>query len=376
MVNFLLDDELLKTICISEGDIVRTALQVLSDTGVQITLIIDKDGKLVGTVTDGDIRRGLLKGKELDEPITAIMNPSPRRLEEGAEPASIIEYMRTQDIQHLPIIDEKGCLIRLHMIRPVNQHKVSDIPVVIMAGGLGSRLRPLTDNCPKPMLELGKKPILERILVSLVAQGFTNYYFSVNYLADVIENYFGDGRRWGVKIQYLYEPKKLGTAGALGAIEEMIDTPIIVQNGDLITDLNYCDMVDAHIKGGYSATMGVRRIQTNVPYGVVQTNEDGVISGFAEKPNIEHNINAGIYCLSPKAHKNIEKDTYLDMPTLFEALSDANDLCSAYQIVGTWLDIGTPDELARAQTYFTDDDADPVFSAENKGNVTVMARHK
>ncbi len=375
MVDFTLDDDLLQASCVDSKAVIRVALQALSDTGVQIVLVLDEDKKLIGTVTDGDIRRGMLKGKTLDDSVTVILNPSPRKLLDGAEPTSASEYMRIQDIRHLPIVDEDGKLLRMYMTRPVNQHKVSNIPVVIMAGGLGSRLRPLTDNCPKPMLELGGKPILERILVSLVAQGFTQYYFSVNYLADIIENYFGDGRRWGVNIQYLHEPKRLGTAGALGAITEAIDTPMIVQNGDLITDLNYCDLVESHIKGGYGATMGVRRIHTPVPYGVVEIDGD-LITGLVEKPNIEHNINAGIYCLSANVHQNIAKDTYLDMPTLFENLADDKQACSAYQIIGTWLDIGNQDELARAQTYFTGDSADPVFASENTGNVTVMARRK
>lgn len=375
MAMYILDDKLLKAICVRSDAVLRNALEVLSDTGVQIALVVDSDGKFVGTITDGDIRRGMLKGKTLDDLIGSVANGWPRRLLSTAEPSSITEYMRTQDIRHLPIVDDDGRVVKMYMTHPVNQNKVNKIPVVIMAGGLGSRLRPLTDNCPKPMLELGGKPILERILVSLVTQGFTNFYFSVNYLADIIENYFGDGRRWGVSIQYLYEPKKLGTAGSLGAIKDVIDTPMIVQNGDLITDLNYCDLVEAHIKGGYSATMGVRRILTHVPYGVVETEGDTIV-GFTEKPNIEHNINAGIYCLSPFAHKGIKEGRYLDMPTLFDRLSKNNEACSAFQIVGTWLDIGNHEELARAQTYFTGDGADPVITSENSGNVTVMARRK
>jgi dTDP-glucose pyrophosphorylase len=353
MKQYIVSGEQLRHICLQPEQDIRTALTIISDSGAQIALVTSTDGKLIGTITDGDIRRALLKGSSLDSFVSTVMNVGFESVtEDSTSSINPIAVIRSKDIRHLPVIDGDGQLVSLYMTFEIaKEAKKNEIPVVIMAGGLGSRLRPLTETSPKPLLELGGKPILERILITLVTQGFNNFYFSVNYLSDMIENYFGDGHRWNANIRYLHEPSRLGTAGSLGEIEETITTPIIVQNGDLITDFSYQEMVDFHAKSGGMATMGLRTVHTQIEFGVVES-DGNKISNIVEKPNLEHLVNAGIYCLSPEVLSRIKRGRYLDMPNLFIDMIDEGKTCSGYNVPGSWLDIGTHAELSRAQALF------------------------
>lgn len=350
----ILRDEILPVITLSPDQTVRHALSVICESGAQIAIVSDVDsGRMLATVTDGDIRRALLRSTNLEDPISDVMNVDFAFVPEGAvDKLSAEAMLRSKGIRHLPELDDDGRLLKLHMTFHLDPPSIVDIPVVIMAGGKGSRLRPLTNDTPKPLLKLGGKPILERILINLVTQGFRRFFFSVNYLAEQIENYFGDGSRWGADIRYVHEARRLGTAGALGEIQDKIDTPLIVQNGDLITDFQYAELVEAHRSAGAVATMGLRKIYTQVEFGVVEV-EGGLIQSIVEKPSIEHLVNGGIYCLDPKVLERVVQGRYLDMPTLFTDLMDAGDICHGFPIPKSWLDIGTHAELERARSLYS-----------------------
>lgn len=350
----IISDDILSSITLTPDQTVRHALSVICESGAQIALVKDSaTGRMLATVTDGDIRRGLLRSTNLEDPVSAIMNTSfSSALEGSIDLSSAVATLRAKGIRQLPVLDKDGKIVALHTTFPIDPPPALDIPVVIMAGGLGSRLRPLTDDTPKPLLELGGKPILERILINLITQGFRRFYFSVNYLAEQIENYFGDGSRWGADIRYIHERQRLGTAGALGGIDDVIDTPLIVQNGDLITDFDYGDMIEAHKVAGAAATMGLRKIYTQVEFGVVEV-DAGSIKSIVEKPSIEHLVNAGIYCLDPKVLSRVEPGKYLDMPTLFTDMMEEGEVCHGFPIPKSWLDIGTHAELKRARALFS-----------------------
>jgi len=354
MKQFAVKGRLLERLLLRETESIRAALTLISDVGAQIALVVDDKKRLIGTITDGDIRRAMLKECSLDSPVSSVMNLLFQRISEDVlSDANPIAIMQNKGVHHLPVLDADGRVISLYMMFEIAKNTCSNVPVVIMAGGLGRRLMPLTENCPKPMIELGGKAILERILTSLVTQGFTNFYFSVNYLAEVIENYFGDGHRWNANISYLHEPSRLGTAGALGEIEDKISSPIIVQNGDLLTNFDYKELLEFHSKTGSVATMGLRNIYTQIAFGVVESNGDE-ITKIVEKPNLEHSVNAGIYCLSPEVLPRIKRGKYLDMPDLFTGLVEDGYKCGGYDVPGSWIDVGTHAELKRARALFED----------------------
>jgi dTDP-glucose pyrophosphorylase len=348
-----LQGELLSALFLKPTDTIHRALSVMSETSAQIALVLEPDTRaLIAMVTDGDIRRALLKNASLKDSVESVMNREFSSVKTQDMPnTNPVALLRAKGIRHLPEVDTDGRVIALHTTFPVAGATKQNIPVVIMAGGLGSRLRPLTDDCPKPLLELGGKPILERILLSLITQGFRTFYFSVNYRANMIEDYFGNGAKWGADIHYLHETKKLGTAGALGEITGDLETPFIVQNGDLITDFAYADLIETHKSKGAVATMGLRNIYTQIEFGVVES-QDGAIQTITEKPTLEHQVNAGIYCLSPSVLSRVKRGRYLDMPTLFMDLIEDNEPCAGFTIPGTWLDIGTLPELERARARF------------------------
>jgi NDP-sugar pyrophosphorylase family protein len=233
-------------------------------------------------------------------------------------------------------------------------HHESRVPVVLMAGGLGRRLRPLTDTCPKPMLRLGGRPLLERIIERFIAQGFREFHISVNYLGHQIEEYFGNGERMGCSISYIRERRQLGTAGALSLLPAELEGPFVVMNGDLLTEVDFQALVKRHQDTGYAATMCVREHATTVPFGVVEMAEGGRYRAMVEKPTLVHHVNAGIYCLSREALYVVPNDRFYDMPSLFQDLDLQGRTCGVHVVGGLLLDIGTPVEFERAQDMFKD----------------------
>ncbi len=324
------------------------AIQKIDSSGMQLVLVLNADGYLEGVLTDGDIRRAILKGKSLEVRVDEVMNRNPKTVSEKTSREEILSIMRRHRMHHLPVLNSVGKVIKLFTLDELIG--AIGIPnwVVLMAGGLGKRLRPLTDDTPKPMLFVGGKPILESILESFSEQGFRKFYLSVNYKAEMIQNHFGNGDKLGIDIEYLHEDKTLGTAGALSLLPTKPEEPIIVMNADLLTRTNFDSLLKFHNEHKSIGTMAVREYDFQVPYGVVSVDEYK-IKGIEEKPIHKFFVNAGIYVLSAEALDYIPKDTFFDMPTLFENLLSANKVVSAYPLREYWLDVGRLEEFERAQ---------------------------
>lgn len=326
----------------------REAIERIDQSGQQIALVVDDSGRLAGVLSDGDVRRAVLRGLDLSSPTLQSMNPAPTTASVSASSAELLALMRRKVLRHLPLLDEAGCVVGLSTLESLMGNMERPNSVVLMVGGMGTRLMPLTRDCPKPMLPVGGKPILESILESFHEQGFRRFYFSVNYLAQTFKDHFGDGGRWGVDIRYLHEDKRLGTAGALSLLPELPDEPLIVMNGDLLTRVRFDNLLDFHVEHRALATMAVREYDFQVPYGVVKL--DGArILGIEEKPVQRFFVNAGIYALSPQAVSMIPRGTFFDMPSLFEQLMQTGKATSAYPLREYWLDIGRIEEFERAQ---------------------------
>lgn len=340
-----------KNLIIKDKTTIRNALKMLNTTAKQILFVIDENERLVGTLTDGDIRRGLLRGLSLEDLIDEVMNRTPKTAHSGEDQTAIFRFMQATMVKQLPIIDDKGRLTDVISIEDVLYKPKLDNIVVLMVGGLGTRLRPLTNDCPKPLLKVGKKPILETILDSFIDAGFHRFYFAVNYKSQMIEDYFGDGRKFGVEICYIHEKKRMGTAGALYFLPEKPVLPIVVMNGDLLTKVDFAALVDYHKKAEAVATMAVREYSYQVPYGVINFDGEKIVS-IEEKPEQSFFVNAGIYVLSPEAVARVNEEEFFDMPDLFNEIIDAGEKTTVYPIREYWLDIGRIDDFERAQTEY------------------------
>ncbi len=332
---------------------VLDALKLLDASAAQIVLVTDDDQRLLGVITDGDVRRGLLKGVTLDHTVDQVMNTAPKVLRPGDTAAAGRAAMLRYRVHHMPVVDaDTNRVLNLRFLSDPRTGGFGDIPVVLMAGGEGRRLRPLTEDTPKPLLQLGSKPILEHILQRFISQGFRRFFISINYLGHMIEAHFGDGTHWDVSIEYLREDQKLGTGGALSLLPSYGDGPVIVMNGDLITGADFREIVHAHAETAAAATMCVREHRTQIEFGVVEAQGD-VFVGAREKPTIAQNINAGIYCLSREAVDAIPEGEFYDMPSLFQDLTQADKRCGVHRLSAVeWLDIGTPKEFERARKMF------------------------
>lgn len=327
------------------------ALSIINNAGSQIALIIDKEGHLLGTLNDGDVRRGLLNGLSVNAPVHQAMCSNPSVLRSDENHLAGLARMRNLRIHQIPIVDYDHKVVGLEIVDDFLCPLERPEWVVIMAGGLGSRLKELTRDVPKSMLKVGQKPILETIIQGFSDQGFKQFYLAVNFKAQLIEDYFGDGAAFGVKIEYLREDRRLGTAGALSLLPTIPTTPIFVTNADLLNRENYCQMIDMHLESGAVATMGVREFEMQVPFGVV--NEcNGLIKDIEEKPIQRFTVSAGMYVLSPEALNFVPRDEFFDMPSLFEKLVARGSSVRCYRIDGYWLDIGQTSDYERANEEF------------------------
>lgn len=342
-----------KRILISADCFIQETLRVIDAGALKIALVVDDEGRLLGTVTDGDVRRAILKGISLDRPARDIMNPAPivAGSSEGRE--QILQRMREKQICQIPVLDGDGRLVGLEILEDVLQPSWRYNHVVLMAGGLGSRLRPLTDENPKPLLKVGGKPILETIVENFRECGFRSFFISVNYLAEQIEEHFGDGSRWGVDVRYLREEKRMGTAGALSLLPERPSQPFIVMNGDLLTNVDFGNLLDFHQEHRPAATMCVREYDFQVPYGVVRVEKDRLV-GIEEKPVLRFFVNAGIYVLEPETLELLPPGTPLDMPHLFGRLLELRKQAAVFPIREYWLDIGRMSDFERANGEFAE----------------------
>ncbi|CAN1498911.1 GCD1 Nucleoside-diphosphate-sugar pyrophosphorylase involved in lipopolysaccharide biosynthesis/translation initiation factor 2B, gamma/epsilon subunits (eIF-2Bgamma/eIF-2Bepsilon) [Burkholderiaceae bacterium] len=328
---------------------IEEAIANLDGAAIQIALIIGEDGRLVGTVTDGDIRRGLMKGLSLKEKINSVMNKEPLVVRKEISRDAVIKLMVENKIHQIPLVNDEYRLLGMYLWDEIFAIKKRDNVMVIMAGGRGIRLAPHTDNCPKPMLMVAGKPMLQHIIERAKLEGFNHFILAINYLGHMIKDYFSDGRTLGVKITYVQEEKSLGTAGALSLITPMPDAPILVTNGDVMTDINYGDVVDFHIHHEAQATMVVLSHELQHPFGVVDT--DGLkILGFEEKPTIRTHINAGIYVLSPEVLHQMEFGVECDMPTLFEKVIEKSERAIVYPMHEPWMDVGRAEDLEKIRS--------------------------
>lgn len=316
--------------------------------GVRLLVVVDEHQNFLGIITDPDIRRGLMRGLSLQSPIESIIQKSPITAKTTDSKQALITLSAKHNIYEIPILNDSGRIVRVESISSLLKSRTHNNPIVIMAGGLGKRLRPLTDSIPKPMLKVGSKPILQIILERFKAQGFENIILCVNYKSHIIEDYFGDGKDFGLSIRYVRESKALGTAGALGLIEDMDDLPFFVMNGDILSDIDFTQMLHFHQKQNSHATMGVREFHYQVPYGVVEC-EGTQISSITEKPTQNFLVSAGIYVLEPQILKLIPKDCFMDMPTLFgKIFTQKSYNAHSYLITDYWIDIGRHEEYERA----------------------------
>ena len=327
---------------------VKDVMRVMDKSALQIAFVVDEENRLLGAVTDGDVRRSILRGEELSASVERIMNTHPIVAPQGMERAVILRLMKKHGVRQIPLLDGERHLVGLARMQELLYRPKRGNAVVLMAGGLGIRLRPLTDQIPKPLLTVGTKPILETILESFLDAGFYRFYLAVNYKSKMIEDYFGDGSRLGADIQYLHEKKRMGTAGALYFLPKMTDEPIIVMNADLLTKVDFGEMLDYHIEQGAIATMAVREYNYQVPYGVIDFDGER-ITAIREKPSYSVFVNAGIYTLSPEAVARVDKEEFFDMPQLFDLLVAEGKKTTVYPVREYWMDIGRIDDFRKAQ---------------------------
>lgn len=339
-----------KKCLVTQEQNITEAVRVIDSTIARIAVVVGVDGKLLGTVTDYDVRQAILNGVSMDSPVGRIMNRAPKFLTGERDSQAVLAKMRECKVKQLPVVDD-GVVVDLKVPADFEITSARTNPVLIMAGGLGTRLRPLTDTCPKPMLKLGSKPILQIILESFIEEGFRDFYFSVNYKAEVIKEYFGAGEGFGVNITYLEENKRLGTAGALSLLPDTIKEPVIVMNGDLLTKVDFHQLLEFHYNRHGQATMCVREYSYRLPYGVVKF--DGWnITGLREKPGYTEFVNAGIYVVSPDMIKLVPPDKYYDMTDLFNDMIERKEKALIFPIREYWMDIGRLEDFEKAQADF------------------------
>lgn len=322
-------------------------IENLNTVAIKLVLCVDTDGRLVGAVTDGDLRRGLLRGLTMQDPVREIANPNPLVVPEGAERDMVRAIMQVNKVLQVPVVDAEGRVVGLHLWDELDKVPSHDHIMVIMAGGKGTRLRPYTENCPKPMLPVAGKPMLQYIIERAKLQGFGRFVLSLNYLGQMIRDHFGDGSTYGVRIAYVDEDKPLGTAGALALIQPRPDSAFVVTNGDVLTDIDYRELIEFRKRHNAHGVMAVRLYEWTNPYGVVQM--EGVdITGFAEKPVWRSHINAGVYAFAPSALDHLVRHQHCDMPSFFGRLREAGHRTVAYPMHEPWLDVGRPADLERA----------------------------
>lgn len=329
----------------------RDALTVIDEVGSQMALVVDAQRRLLGTLSDGDARRGLLKGLQLSDAVATAMHLKPTVARADESRQSILATMRRDGLHQMPVVNAAGIVVGMEVVDDFLTAPVRSNWVVIMAGGIGQRLEQLTRDTPKPMLRVGSRPLLETIVRSYTAQGFRRFYFAVNYKAEQIEQHFGDGSKFGIDIRYLREDQRLGTAGALSLLPEAPTQPIVVTNADLLTKDDFGHMLDQHEASGADATMAVREYEMQVPFGVVRE-RDGCIEAIDEKPVQRFTVSAGVYVLSPQLLALVPHATFFDMPALFEAATRTGLRARCHRIDGYWLDIGRLPDYERANLDF------------------------
>jgi dTDP-glucose pyrophosphorylase len=326
---------------------IQQAIRNLDESALKITLVVSQDLVLIGTITDGDIRRGLLRGLSLTSTVDSLVHREAFVVPPEMGREMVLHLMRVNKFPQLPVDDADRRVVGLHVWDEITAPPARSHAMVIMAGGRGTRLWPHTEHCPKPMLPVAGTPMLERIIVRAKGEGFHHFVIAIHYLGHLIEEYFADGDRWQVKIEYLREESPLGTAGALTLLSPLPDRPFLVSNGDVLTDIRYGELLDFHVRHQAAATMAVRLHEWQHPFGVVRTKGVEIV-GFEEKPVSQTHVNGGVYVLEPRALQSLHRSEACDMPILFERLQAQGLRTVAYPMHEPWLDVGRLDDLRKA----------------------------
>ena len=335
------------------SDSLDKAISVLHHGGLRVALVIDAENKLLGTITDGDIRRALLKHLNMESLVDEVMNKSPLVALNTDSVDTIMSRMKSRDLLHIPIIDENNKLVGLETLQHLTYGKKYDNPVFLMAGGFGTRLHPLTEDTPKPLLKVGSKPILETIIDRFIKAGFHNFYISTYFKADMIHEYFGDGSSWGVNIKYIDEVKPLGTAGAIGLLPSNLpNLPILMMNGDVLTKVNFENLLNFHQKQSGIATICIREYDFEIPFGVVNIENQNAKS-FLEKPVKKFFVNTGIYVFEHEMISKVKAGDYLDMPTLLEQQITEGRTVNVFPLHEYWKDVGRIEEYQSVNNSFS-----------------------
>jgi dTDP-glucose pyrophosphorylase len=340
-------DELARCIVRRDASI-RDALNAIDRGAGGIVLVVDDAGRLVAIATDGDLRRALLAGHAIDDPLGDVPNERFVAVDAGQSRVDALDLMRGRRISAIPAVDAEGRPVALHLLAGFLRHAPRDNQALIMAGGLGTRLRPLTEDVPKPMLRVAGRPILERIVLHLVGFGIERISISVGYLSEVIERHFGDGTDFGARIDYLREDEPLGTAGALGLLPQPPIAPLVVVNGDLVTSVDVDAMLRAHARGGFAATIGTRRYLHTVPFGCIVRDGERVVS-IEEKPTLSREVNAGIYVLDPWVAGLVTRGERATMLDVLAGVLERGETVGAFEVDDDWLDVGQREQLRLAR---------------------------
>jgi dTDP-glucose pyrophosphorylase len=344
--------ENLEQILIQPGASVWEAIEAVDRSGAGIALLVDEDCHLIGTITDGDVRRAILHGVSMDVAAAALLDYRPEEYRRptvaplGTERPEILQLMQSRGIRHVPVLDDEGRVVDLVWLNELVKECELPLRAVVMAGGHGTRLRPLTEELPKPMLPMGDRPLLELIIEQLRQAGIRQVSLTTHYKEEAIVQHFGDGQDFGVEIRYVREDQPLGTAGALSLLDESAE-PLLVINGDILTRLDLRAMLDFHREQQAEMTVAVRRYEFSVPYGVVETEGTAVV-GISEKPTIRHFVNAGIYLLNPEVCRYIPGGQHYDMPDLISRLVTEGHRVVSFPVREYWLDIGRIEDYQKA----------------------------
>ncbi len=347
-------DAELQRFCISPTDSVRQAIRAIDLGGEGIAIVLDGDRRLLGTATDGDIRRAMLAGVSLDAPVSILLDrktgsayPKPVTARIGTPREALLTLMRERVLRQIPLLDDAGKVCDLALMSKLLPGQPPPLQAVIMAGGFGTRLRPLTEELPKPMLPVGDRPLMERIVAQLREAGIRQVNVTTHHKREQIIGHFGNGEHFGVEMQYVNEDRPLGTAGAL-ALMPAPESPFLVINGDILTQVDFRAMYAFHQEHKADMTVAVRQYSLQVPYGVIEC-DGSYVSRLTEKPQLRFFVNAGIYLLEPTVHKYIRSDRHFDMTELIQCLLDDHQCIVSFPVHEYWLDIGQHHDYVQAQ---------------------------
>ena len=339
--------ESLREFLMPESGTIRDAMLVIDGNGREVVLVRDETESIVGLVTDGDIRRGLLAGLTLESRVTSVLVRDFHFVSPNIDRAAVLDLMKARMFRHVPVLDKDRRLVAIHFLHDLIGATPKQNIAVVMAGGKGTRLWPMTETIPKPMVEVAGRPMLERIVLHLVGHGVQRIFLALNYKAEVVERHFGDGAAFGCHIDYLRETMALGTGGALSLLPVRPEHPLLVLNGDLISHFNVTALLAAHAGTNVAATIGIGLYEVQIPFGTV-VEKAGRLVALEEKPKVSFRVSQGIYVLDPSTLEYVPRNQEFPITRLFDVLLRAKKVVRVFDFNNTWLDVGTPEDLRRA----------------------------